>query len=279
MPYKTVTTTLTDLYKDQGALELALALAGQCDGHVDALCLGVDYSQPSYSYMGANAMALHSGLVQAEAAATKLEQEVTKRLKGETVSWACRALAPQALTVAQLLGYHSRFADIVVLPRPYGDKREQISETILESALFEAQVPTLVLPDAAAPSVNFTRIAIAWNESREALRAVRAALPLLKQAKHVHVVVVDPPVHAPDRSDPGGLLSQMLARHQVNIEVNVLARTLPNVSDVLARFAADAKVDLMVMGAYGHSRLRESILGGATRNTLENTNIPVLMMH
>jgi nucleotide-binding universal stress UspA family protein len=103
-------------------------------------------------------------------------------------------------------------------------------------------------------------------------------LPVLARASQVEIVVVDPPRHGPDRSDPGGRLAQMLARHGIRADIRILARTMPQISDVLARQVEDSGADLLVMGAYGHSRLREAILGGATRNTLEKSKVPVLMI-
>ena len=109
--------------------------------------------------------------------------------------------------------------------------------------------------------------------------AVRRALPFLKRADLVNITVIDPPAQAPERSDPGGLLCQMLVRHGVKAEVSVLARTLPRVSDVLNRARARQNADMLVMGAYGHSRFREAILGGATRDMLEQAEVPVFMAH
>ena len=83
----------------------------------------------------------------------------------------------------------------------------------------------------------------------------------------------------PERSDPGGVLCQYLVRHGVKAQVSVLAKTLPKISDVLARHALEEGCDMMVMGAYGHSRLREAVLGGTTRAVLEAMKIPVLMAH
>ncbi|MCR9140590.1 MAG: universal stress protein, partial [Alphaproteobacteria bacterium] len=85
--------------------------------------------------------------------------------------------------------------------------------------------------------------------------------------------------HGPNRSDPGGMISQYLARHDVKVEIDVLSKTLPRISDVLMRHAADMDADMMVMGAYGHSRFREAIFGGATRSILEDANLPVFMAH
>jgi nucleotide-binding universal stress UspA family protein len=141
-------------------------------------------------------------------------------------------------------------------------------------------VPVLVLPDSGlGRAAQPRRIVVGWNQGREAMAAVRAALPVLVQADLVNIAVVDPPAHGPERSDPGGLLCQMLVRHGARAEVAVLARTLPRVSDVLKRHVRDQNADLLVMGAYGHSRLREAILGGATRNLLEQAEVPVLIAH
>ena len=99
------------------------------------------------------------------------------------------------------------------------------------------------------------------------------------RADQVWITIVDPPTHGAERSDPGGALCQMLVRHGVKAEVTVLARTMPRISEVLARHVRDMNADMLVMGAYGHSRFRQAILGGATRNTLESTEVPVFMAH
>lgn len=91
--------------------------------------------------------------------------------------------------------------------------------------------------------------------------------------------MIDPAPHGPERSDPGGPLCQFLVRHGVKAEVTVLARSRPRIADVLAQHAMDIGADMMVMGACGHSRLREAVLGGATRDVLEHTTIQVLMAH
>ncbi|WP_297341387.1 universal stress protein, partial [Pseudophaeobacter sp.] len=101
----------------------------------------------------------------------------------------------------------------------------------------------------------------------------------LTAADLVRIVVIDPPQHGPERSDPGGMLAQMLARQGVKCEIDVLSKTMPRVSDILIRHAADTDAGMIVMGAYGHSRFREAILGGATRNMLENATVPIFLAH
>ena len=279
MAFKTITTILTELPDDQRALDAATTLVRQNNGHLDVICLGVDRTQPGFYYAGANAMAVQSNLAEAEERARELEASVKPQLEGSDINWAANALAAQSAGLAQFLAYHTRFSDLAVLSQPYGDGKGYEHEAIVESALFDARIPVLVVPDESDLKAAPSRIVVAWNESAEALRAIRAALPLLIAADTVNIAVIDPPHHAPNRSDPGGALSQMLARHGVSAEVSVLAKTMPRVSDVIARHVSDQGADMLVMGAYGHSRFRESILGGATRNMLQQTKTPLLMAH
>ena len=113
----------------------------------------------------------------------------------------------------------------------------------------------------------------------EALEAVRKALPILKQADRAEIVMVNPPPHSPEKSDPGSVISMMLSRHGVKAEVTSLARTMPRIAETLNRHVAEHAIDLIVMGAYGHSRFREALMGGPTRDMLESTKVPILMAH
>lgn len=137
----------------------------------------------------------------------------------------------------------------------------------------------MVLPGDTAPGTAPGKVVIAWNESAEAMSAVRRALPLLMAADEVNILIIDPQVHSTDSADPGIELSEMLTRHGVKVEISIVAKTLPRVSDMILRHVADQDAELLVMGAYGHSRFREAILGGATRNLLEQAEVPVLMAH
>jgi nucleotide-binding universal stress UspA family protein len=136
-----------------------------------------------------------------------------------------------------------------------------------------------VLAEGKALTPTPKRVVVAWNESSEAMAAIRRALPMLQSASEVNVCIIAPERHGSDTSDPGAELSRMLSRHGVKVEVTILAQTLPRVSEVIARHVADTDADMLVMGAYGHSRFREAILGGATRNMLEHAAVPVFMAH
>ncbi|MEC3861974.1 universal stress protein [Mesobacterium sp. TK19101] len=279
MAYKTLLTVVTDPKLLKSTINHASTVALAMDAHLDVLCFGVDRTQTGYYYAGANAMVLQETLSRATEDAKKLAEEAREQLDRSGCRWSLEEGVAQLADIGRHVAGRARFADLTILPKPYGGGHGVELEPVIEGAMFEGQCPVLVVPDDVVPESAPKRVVVGWNESAEALTAVRAALPLLKVADRVHVVVIDPPQHGPNRSDPGGQLSQFLARHGVKAEVDVLSKTLPKISDVMCRHVEDVDADMMVMGAYGHSRFREAILGGATRNMLENAKLPVFMAH
>lgn len=282
MAYKSLLMVATSTTRIGTVISGAARIAQAHDAHLDILALGVDRTQIGYSYVGSGAVILQAALDRAEQEARDIEAAARKAVAGEDAAlrWSIEAAVSQLGAMTELVAQRARFADLVVLGRPYGPDLGPEAEAVVEAALFEGHAPVMILPDsgAALPAIP-RRVVIAWNQSAEAMAAVRLALPILKHADSVNITVIDPPTHGAERSDPGGMLCQMLVRHGVHAEVSVLARTMPRVSDVLARHVRDQNADLLVMGAYGHSRFREAILGGATRNMLEQAEVPVLMAH
>ncbi|MDA7427374.1 universal stress protein [Primorskyibacter aestuariivivens] len=279
MSYKSLLTVLTDPNLAPGLLGQATELAARLDAHLDVLCIGVDRTQTGYYYAGASALVLQETITRASREAEELEAFARKELGKTDIRWGCDHTVAPIADLGRHVAGHARYSDLVVLPQPYGEERGAELESVVEGALFEGRTPVLVMPEGASLATLPSRIALAWNESAEALVAVRAALPFIAGAERVNVVVIDPPTHGPNRSDPGGLLSQYITRHGARVEVDVLAKSLPRVSDVLLRHATDTDTQMIVMGAYGHSRFREAILGGATRNMLEQSKLPVFMAH
>ncbi|WP_238363831.1 universal stress protein [Mesobacterium pallidum] len=276
---KSILTVVTDGSPVDTALAQAEALATAMDGHLDLFCLGVDRTQTGYYYAGANAMVLQETVTRAAAEATELEDRMRKRMANSEARWGIDTGVAQLADIGRSVGMRARFADVTVMPMPYGKDRGAECEGIAEGILFEGRAPILVMPDGHAPVINPKRIMIGWDESNEAMSTVRAALPMLMRADLVNVIIVDPPVHGPNRSDPGGQLSQFLARHGVTVEIDVLSKTMPRVSDILMRQATDTDAEMLVMGGYGHSRFREALLGGATRDMLEKSPVPIFMAH
>lgn len=282
MSYKTVLTVVTSADRAATAISASAQIAAAQDAHVDILALGVDRTQVGYSYVGSGAVVLQAALDRAEQDARDIEAACKAAIAAQPASlrWSMEAAVAQLGALTDLVAQRARFADLVVLPRPYGNGQGAEAEATVEAALFEGRAPVLVVPDTGVgKAIAPRRVVVAWNQSAEAMSAVRRALPLIKAADTVNIAVIDPPTHGAERSDPGGMLCQMLVRHGARAEVSVLAKTMPRISDVIARHVRDMDADLLVMGAYGHSRFREAILGGATRNMLEQADVPVLMAH
>jgi nucleotide-binding universal stress UspA family protein len=279
MAYKTILTVATDQTDLKPLIEAASAIATREEAHLDVLCLGLDRTQVGYYYGGGSALVYQETVERAQEDAERIESEAKALLEGRALRWATEATIAQIGTVMNPVGMRARFSDLVILPKPYGEGRGVEDEAIVEAALFDGRVPVLVMPEGGLNEEVGRRVVLAWNQSDEALTAARRALPMLIRAEAVNIAIIDPPQHGPERSDPGGPLSQFLTRHGVRAEVSVLARTTPRISDILMRHAVDQNADLIVMGAYGHSRFREAILGGATRNMLEQAEVAVLLAH
>ena len=276
MGYKTILTVLTGAGQNQ-LLQAAIAVARREDAHLDVFCLGVDHAQTGYYYAGASAHVFQESIDRSLQAAEELERATRARLEGEDIRWSVESAVAHVGGLTNLIGMRARFSDLVVMGRPYGDEAGPDGEAVTEAALFDGSAPVLIVPGQGLPGQFGKKILIAWNQSEEAMQAVRRAMPLLKSAASVEITVIDPKPSGPERSDPGGALCQMLTRHGVRAEIAVLARTRPQISEMISHRAVEIGADLIVMGAYSHSRFRQAILGGATRNMLTDTQIPVLM--
>jgi nucleotide-binding universal stress UspA family protein len=169
--------------------------------------------------------------------------------------------------------------DLVVIGQQTPERTEPMREALIEALLFQAAVPTLIIPHTGVATFTPDRALVAWDGGATAARAVREALPLLGLAKSVTVVVVDDGKSKSLVGEPGADVAAYLARHDLEVTVRVIPNSQKGVAEALRTFATAEAADWMVMGAYGHGRLREFILGGATRALLESMTVPVLMAH
>lgn len=279
MSYKTIFTAVSDSCQFF-QIDAAATVAAREDAHLHILTLGVDHSQAGYYFPGGSAYTVQEAIDLAMEQAEKLEEAVRAHMAPAVdLRWSIESAVAQIGGLGGLVGMRARFSDLTVLGRSYAPDAPADAEAITEAALFEGSCPVLIVPDSDSVAEAPRKVMIAWNQSTEALNAVRRALPLLRQAESVEITIVDPGRGGPEGSDPGGALAQMLTRHGVRAEIAVLSRTAPTISDELNRRAVEIDAHLIVMGAYGHSRFREAILGGATRNMLEKAKVPVLMAH
>jgi nucleotide-binding universal stress UspA family protein len=177
------------------------------------------------------------------------------------------------------LALHARYADLTILGQLDPDEPDTIRPRPEQVTLVSGR-PILVVPHVGNFADLGRRIVIGWNASREAARAVNDAMPLLTAAETVTVLTIDPREGSRAHGElPGADISLHLARHGVKAEIErTVSADLP-VGEVLLSRVADLGADLLVMGAYGHSRARELLLGGATRSLLRSMTLPVLMSH
>jgi nucleotide-binding universal stress UspA family protein len=180
-----------------------------------------------------------------------------------------------------IVALHARYADLAVVGQTNADAPDAaIDRHLADHLVLDAGTPVLVVPYVGRyPSVG-ERVQLAWNASREATRAVADALPILTRAKLVKVLAINPNESADGHGDvPGADICLHLARHGVNAVCESIRAPDVGVGSMLLSRAADDGADLLVMGAYGRSRLRELVLGGATRHILYHMTIPVLLSH
>ena len=178
---------------------------------------------------------------------------------------------------ADIFGHLARRFDVSIVGQANPDVVEP-QEQIIEAALFQSGRPVVVVPYIQKTGLTLNRVLVCWDGGRQAARAIADALPFLHRAKAVEVVVV---TTKPLKSDdlPGADIARHLTHHDLNVDLKRLVTGGSDVANTLLSYAADVSADFIVMGGYGHSRLREFILGGATRGVLSSMTIPTLMSH
>ncbi|MEW9612858.1 universal stress protein [Shinella sp. S4-D37] len=178
-----------------------------------------------------------------------------------------------------MIGRRARYTDIVLVG-PDLLSHPLLKRKALEGALFSSGKPVLVVPQGYKADLKPKHVMIAWDSRLEASNAVSRAMDVLIAAKDVHVVLIDPlEGDGGQGAEPGADLATYLTRHGVKITVDRLPSQGGTVAETLRRHAVDTATDMLVMGGYGHSRLRERIFGGVTRSILEEPPLPVLMAH
>ena len=181
-------------------------------------------------------------------------------------------------TVARTVMRHARTVDLVIASQTAPDWKGSLDLDIADRLALESGRPVLIVPNAGSRNAIPRRIVVGWTDRREATRAVFDSLPLLLRAEKVTVVEVDPELGREDTENRAALCAT-IAHHGVTCEAGTAASRHGNVGDALLACCEQAEADLLVMGCYGHSRLREFVLGGASRDLLAGMNLPVLMSH
>ena len=234
--------------------------------------------EPVYSHpeMFARGCAIVEVIAEGEDRRRHIEKQWHDRLQAvvrrQGVDWEwcpVRAVEPSDLVV------HAQSADLAVVSRDQADPSHAL-DTVSEALVLTSGRPIVLLPRG-GPAGEPRRILVAWKARREAVRAVAGALPLLTRADAVQVVVVDEEGTPGYVYEPGADIAQHLARHGARVELLQLSSKGEDVGRLLLSQGTAFGADLLVMGAYGHSRMRERLFGGVTRTVLTEAALPVLM--
>lgn len=260
-------------------IRLATAVARAHDAHLTVLNIGEVPNLPFYGYGGHGFVQIWSEECdQRKVELAEVNTRMDQLLAREGLSYDLRPFLSSTEREDNLVARHAIYCDLAVVLRTAEQDLNTIEKNAIDGALFDSGRPVLYVPKASAPETSGQRIMIAWNARREAARAVSDALPFLKKAQEIDLLVVDPVVGEEDHGqEPGSDMALILSRHGLKLTVRTVASEGKPVSEVLLGTARDLKSDLIVMGAYGHSRLRQNILGGTTSEMLENSDVPLLL--
>jgi nucleotide-binding universal stress UspA family protein len=258
-------------------IDYAISVAAAFEAHLTGVVFAYEPAVPGVVFDSATAGIIATYRAQiAKASQTAVAQfnDAVRRagLSVEAHVIECR-LAEAGARFARL----ARHYDLAVVAQAE-DGGSVLDASIAETALFGAGRPILAVPYIQSAGIKLDRVMVCWDESRAAARAVGDAMPLLEQAKAIDVVSVSD-ANKPVDELPGVQLAGHLARHKLKVDFKRLVADKSDAASMLLSYAADTDADLMVMGGYGHSRLREFVVGGVTREMLRSMTVPVLMSH
>jgi len=259
-----------------GVATYAISLAAKLGAHLTGVAFAEDPFVPGSMFDGVSASII-AGYQQesknaAKAAAAKFEEAA----RGSGITLESRVIDSSLEGIGDSFGRLARRYDISVVSQ---SERNKPAETlIIEGALFDSGRPILVVPYTQREGFKAERVLLCWDGSRSAARAFSDALPLIRDSGTVEIVTI-----ATKEGNKGEIagadIAHHLARHGVKATLNRIVAPDTDIPNTILSHAADTSSDLIVMGGYGHSRLREFVLGGATRGILQSMTVPTLLAH
>lgn len=280
MAYKTILVSLNEIARLPQLLEAAKTLGKNFAAHVSGL-----YVIPAvqfYPSVGYEAMPqfFDGNQIYFKDNAKQVQDAFEKAMKAEGLSCDFQMVNGATANVSDEVIAHGHACDVIVLSAANVEAPAGVEPDFVEQVVMAAGRPVLILPLTGETKVNAASVLLAWNDGREAARAAFDALPLLKTAKNVFVVRLDPQKDSSLQGKLAGAdVAETLSRHKVKSEVLNLPTLSGDAGQALLACAREQGAGLIVMGAYGHSRLREFIFGGATNHVMTNLDRPVLMSH
>jgi len=281
MSWKDVLVIVSEAEADEPALALGEILAGLCsDCHLSAAFLTPLPDEPLAYEPTVVAGVWAELLGRARQDAEVERKKVEARLQRASKTTELRSAEALSRDLGRVAAVHARYADVAVMTRPTDGVGVELREEIIEGVLFHSGRPALIAPPGWTGKTVGKRVLVAWDASREATRALSEADDLLENAEAVTVLTVDAKPKMFGHGDqPGTNIAGHLNRRGLPAEVRNVDSGDRSASSAILEEAQKFNADLIVMGGYAHSRLRELVFGGATRELLRTTTVPLLMAH
>jgi nucleotide-binding universal stress UspA family protein len=280
MSCKTLIVCLNETERAEALISVTADVAARCEAHVIGLYVipAMQVYPAVGMYMTAEVFEGHRKYFQERADGVEARFNEVMRKQGLSSEW--RRVESTSPLVADTVIEHGIEADLVIVSQTNKESEDGVELDFAERVVMECGRPVLLIPLYGNFASVGTSILVGWNATREAARAIFDAVPLMRHAKKVHICWVDPKKDAQLAGQlPGAEIATSLSRHGINASVEPLPTSGLMAGEALISHASDVGADLLVIGAYGHSRMREFVFGGATRYVLQSMTVPVLMSH
>jgi nucleotide-binding universal stress UspA family protein len=259
------------------AAAYAISVAEQFQAHLAAIAFAYEPVIPGSMYGSIPPEVFDAGRAESETMAKAALQKFDAAAGSAGISAESHMFDATLVGGSEMFGSIARRYDLSIVAQAEPDKASQ-EELIIEAALFASGRPVIVVPYIQKQGLKLDRVLVAWDGSVTAARAIGDAMPFLVRSGKAEVIIVSGE-EARKGEVPGADMGEHLARHGIKVEVKQIVAVDEGIANTILSYAADFGADFLVMGGYGHSRLREFVLGGATRGILGAMTVPVLMSH
>lgn len=279
MSYSEVLVHLDYMKASADRVKAAIALAKRTDAQVKGVALALQSTMNSYLGIPLNASLNETQKNEVELAAKKLVSDFEQAAADAGVTSKSEIIRTGATQAPAQLAFHARHADISVMGQPDPDHDSAaFIESLYEGVLFGSGRPVYLVPHYGRIEFKDRNAVIAWDGGKKAARALRDAIPLLKGRGKATVLVINPETRVGAHGDnPGHDIAAYLSAHGVETKVDSFSNKDIPAETLILNYLADKGADLLIMGAYGHSRLREKAFGGVTNSIMHQMTAPVLM--
>ncbi|MDZ4690834.1 universal stress protein [Terricaulis sp.] len=277
MACKIILTPVIALEEDEAALCAVAEIADKFDAQPIALILAMHLASSFMDQAAPLSAVLEDLASGSRSHAAQLRSGIAAWLQRAPRPFEVRDLAIESAVNDDRIVAHARLADLTIMA--HAASHDRARRAAIEDVLFKSGRPMLVVPARPLKRRSWDRVVIGWNATAESVRAVVGAMPFLAGAKQVVITTVDAKRTSGATSAPGQELAEYLQRHDVTAEVRNIDGLGRSHGKALLDAAVDIDADLLVIGAYGHSRARELLFGGVTRELLAGSTVPLLMAH